>query len=923
MPESEYRQALAAGYGLESYRIIDVLGVGGFGVTYLAQHTRLGHRVALKEYLPNEFAVRDGTTVHPKSRTDEDSFQWGLERFLDEAKTLTRFRHTNIVRVIDYFEANNTAYFVMDYEVGKPLNVLLANRVLTEGQLRRVLWPILDGLKTVHKAGVLHRDIKPANIFIRQQQESPVLLDFGSARNYVGQHTKNPTSMVSPGYSPGEQYFGTEGDQGPWTDIYALAGVCYKAVTGETPLDALRRMNSLQRQGTDPLPKLAGRLDGYSASLLRAIDTGLSVVETDRPQSIDAWQSLIEGRRVGGPAAPPSPKPPLGKLVKPSKGPQPPNQNVRGLAATPKTRPRNRKLWVGAAAAAAALVAVVALFMTRGPTTQQLTIDTVPADAEVTIAGQDRAYGSDGFDLEPGNYQIVVAAPGYATHRERVSHGSTPTHVRIALTRLGLPLTIETSPADAEVSILSPPGTSYSPGAELPWGEYRVRVAADGFGPKEVELAHGPDPTRHRVALEPVNQPFTISPSPAGASVRIMNVKERYQAGMMLPPGDYRVEVSAAGYQTTVHTVVHGTVPTDQAVTLSTSVNEPFTILTDPPQANVHIVETDETYRPGLALAPGDYRVQISAAGYAPYQATVRHEGKAITHRIKLRSLQRLEPEMVRIAAGSFQMGDLSGLGYPREHPVHAVAIPTFALSVHEVTYAEFDRFSAATEHQRAHRIERDGYSVDSFPVSHVSWDDATAYAKWLSGETGKRYRLPTEAEWEYAARAGAETAYSFGNHQFELCQWANVADQTWAEEVKRRSPSADTGIAVACADGEYGLAAADSFVPNAFGLKNMHGNVWEWVADCYRADYGAAPTDGSAWGQQSCAERVVRGGAANSPAKHVRSAHREPRTPDTRVGNVGFRLAHDLVNNGIGDDVGVARPSDKADDEATDDRQP
>ena len=113
MNDSEHKQALPTGYRLQSYHVVDVLGIGGFGVTYLCEHTTLGHQVAIKEYLPNEFAVRDGVTVFPKSQADRDDFEWGLTRFLDEAKTLARFEHRNLVRVRDYFEANHTAYIVM------------------------------------------------------------------------------------------------------------------------------------------------------------------------------------------------------------------------------------------------------------------------------------------------------------------------------------------------------------------------------------------------------------------------------------------------------------------------------------------------------------------------------------------------------------------------------------------------------------------------------------------------------------------------------------------------------------------------------------------------------------------------------------------------------------------------------------------
>ena len=288
--EPSYRQALPPGFPLGTYRVVRTLGIGGFGVTYLCEHAGLGVQVAVKEYLPNEIAVRDGTEVHPKSAGDRDGFEWGLSRFLDEARTLARFEHPNVVRVRDRFEANNTAYIVMDYEDGEPLDALLRHHgTLTEAQLKRVVLPVADGLRQVHAAGFLHRDIKPSNVFVRRSDESPVLLDFGSARQALGRRSRSMTAIASAGYSPPEQYE-RDGAQGAWTDIYALSALCYRAITGNVPMEALSRQRQLLRTRTDPLPKLANaRVAGYSSAFLEAVDWGLRVVETERPQDLEEW----------------------------------------------------------------------------------------------------------------------------------------------------------------------------------------------------------------------------------------------------------------------------------------------------------------------------------------------------------------------------------------------------------------------------------------------------------------------------------------------------------------------------------------------------------------------------------------------------------------------------------------------------------
>ena len=207
---------------------------------------------------------------------------------MDEARTLARFDHRNIVKVHRYFEANGTAYIVMEYAEGETLADYLSRKgTLDEAELKRVLTPILDGLETVHGADFLHRDVKPSNIVIRDEEASPVLLDFGAARHAVNARSRSVTTIVTPGYAPIEQY-SSRGKQGPWTDIYALGAVCYKALTGETPVDSIDRLTD------DPLESVVKRCSGKRGrGFLKAVDWALNVKEGDRPQTIASWRAAI------------------------------------------------------------------------------------------------------------------------------------------------------------------------------------------------------------------------------------------------------------------------------------------------------------------------------------------------------------------------------------------------------------------------------------------------------------------------------------------------------------------------------------------------------------------------------------------------------------------------------------------------------
>ena len=226
-------------------------------------------------------------------------------------------------------------------------------------------------------------------------------------------------------------------------------------------------------------------------------------------------------------------------------------------------------------------------------------------------------------------------------------------------------------------------------------------------------------------------------------------------------------------------------------------------------------------------------------------------------------------PEMVVIPAGRFRMGSLPGAGYDNEKPVHEVVIARpFALSKYEVAFADYDRFT------HPNKVDDEGWGRGRRPVINVTWDDATEYAAWLSAETGKRYRLPTEAEWEYAARAGSTTKYS------------------WGDDIGSNRANCYNDY---CGDQWKNTAPAESFSANAWGLHDMHGNVYEWVQDCWNDSYAGAPGDGSAWTSGECGRRVIRGGSWLINPGYLRSASRIRYTRSNRCSNFGFRLAQDL----------------------------
>ena len=644
-----HRQALPEGTRLQEFELHRFLGAGGFGIAYLGRNTELDIPVAIKEYLPSDCALRERSlSVAPRSADDVEVYEWGLERFLEEARVLARFRHRNIVQIYQFFRAHGTGYIAMEYVEGQTLSDWLAGRdPLSEAELREILLPLLDGLEEVHRSGVMHRDIKPGNIIMRAEDDSPVLLDFGAARQTMMAKSRSVTAILTPGYAPVEQY-SEKGRQGPWTDIYALGALCYRALTGKVPEES---SNRILEDSLEPLEEIC-RGQG-SPEFLRAMDWALRVRQEDRPQDLEEWRAALEGERT------------------PEK---PRKREERKPALAPDLKPKRR--WVGKLA-----VGVMVL--------------------------------------------LIAAGGGY-----------------------------------------------------FGWMELEERRAAEEAARIAAEEEKRRLEEERKLALE--------------AEARRLAEEMARKA---------EAERKAA----------------------------------------------EEAAR---RMAPGrEFRDSLRSGG----------EG----------------PQMVVLPAGSFRMGCLSYDDdcQDGEKPAHNVRIARpFAVSVYEVTFEEYDRFADSTGRGRA---DDEGLGRGRRPVINVSWSDAQAYVAWLSAQTGAEYRLLSEAEWEYAARAGSTTKYSWG-------------DETGTNQANCRND--------VCGDQWEFTAPVGSFGPNGFGLYDMHGNVWEWVADCWNGSYEGAPFDGSAWMQGDCEMRVLRGGSWGYNPGLLRSAIRSRLTTGYRSGSNGFRVARTLT---------------------------
>ena len=716
MNDAQHRLALPQGTHIQDFEFHRVLGQGGFGITYLGWNLALDIPVAIKEYLPSDLATREyDLSVVPQSSQATSDFEWGLDRFIDEARILARFHHPNVVRVHHFFQAHRTAYIVMEYAEGETLSAFLERKgVLTEVELKAILYPILDGLEVVHRADFLHRDIKPSNIIIRDEDNSPLLLDFGSARQAIGTRSRSVTSIITPGYAPIEQY-SSRGVQGPWTDIYALGGVCYRALTGEVPDDATERVRH------DPLIPVVERCSGQvSAGFLSAIDWALAVDEGDRPQSIATWRTALE---------------------RGEKTTSTPEEEVQERDDDPPVHPVRKDGGIGKWLVQ---IACIVAFLIGG------------------------IY-----------YTNYVYLPGQRRQAQEA--------------------------AEAEIAR-----------ERTEWVSALLSDAAE-------------DMARDRLT------------SPAGA-----NAWEKYQTVLKLVPDH---AVATAGLDSIIGRYV--------------SKFESALRSKDFDKASEYVSRIREVYADVPVLSKMEGR--LSAA-----QEVERRLGEQRVGRT-FRDCPEC-PLMAVVPSGSFAMGSpREETGRDDEGPRHAVRIDyRFAVGVYEVSFDEWDACANAGGCNR-YVPDDEGWGRRNRPVINVSWEDVQSYVRWLSARTGQEYRLLSESEWEYVARAGTDTRYSWGNEIGLNRANCSGCGSRWDNEQ---------------------TAPVGSFSANAWGVYDMHGNVWEWVEDCYNDSYVGAPSDGSAWKSGNCSERVLRGGSRDHQPWFLRSANRFKYTTEFRYDISGFRVA-------------------------------
>ena len=830
MTHDEGRGVLAGGTRVAEFRVERPLGGGGFGATYLAWDVELEAWRAVKEYLPNGWRgdvwgrrLADGT-VGP-APGQEEAYRRGLERFVAEGRVLanSRLAHAHIVRVYRCFRARGTAYLVMEHVDGRNLKEALkeAGGWWPEARVRPVLAGLADGLSAVHAAGLVHRDVSPHNVMLRAGDDSPVLIDFGTARK-LEQRESGSLPLLKEGYAAIEQYrdewedhkrtpaYGllteadgsgrADRDQGPWTDVYGLGAVAYEALGGTAPKRASLRLLH------DTLQPVSAVAQGpVSPELASAVDAALSLYPWRRPQSMAAWVALWPDQPSESPLPEPVHPPVHPPHVSPRRAtPLPPHRGQKN------GEKRGRRWWLYAAAT---VLVVTAIALAR-------------------------------FVVPPGGDAGSAGTGG------------------------GADVTRVLSPAEVEAAL----GLDRAARQRIQEG-----LLAAGFDPGATNGSFGGDTRR---------------------AVRTWQAARGKLGTGFLDAADAEALRAAAAEA--------------ERQRLQAERREAERLEAERLEAERREAERREAERLEAERLEAERReaerLEAERREAERLEAERREAERLEAERLEAERLEaerRVQvfrdtctgcPEMVVVPAGTFTMGSpASEEGRnANEGPEHTVRVGSFALGRYEVTRGEYAAFATATgrsagnvcygstDWRGAVSWSDPGFAqTASHPVVCVDWEDARAYAAWLSRRTGASYRLPSESEWEYAARGGTRTSRYWGASSSGQCGHANGDD-------RRR-------FSAVCDDGHVFTSPVGTFAANRFGLSDMLGNVWEWVADCWHDDYVGAPTDGSAWGGSSGCRRVLRGGSWRSNPRDLRSAGRREDSSANPVDYIGFRVARTL----------------------------
>ncbi|WP_444943990.1 bifunctional serine/threonine-protein kinase/formylglycine-generating enzyme family protein [Microbulbifer sp. ZKSA006] len=744
------------------------------------------------------------------------------ERFQREANIVGQLSHPNIVGIHDIGRYRSLNYIAMDYMPGGSVAERLGRGGLDPLDALNVVRQIAMALDHSHSKGYVHRDLKPENILFREDG-SAVLSDFGVARAIARTTRMTNSGMVvgTPHYMSPEQARGTAVDGR--ADLYSLGVVLYEMLTGAVPYQADEAVAIAIKHLTDPIPRLPARHALYQPLL-------------DRFLAKDPDKRFQRGLDVADAAD--------------------------DLVATLAGKPANQISQLNNSTLNTSSLAKALLLTIYGSATDRLGKITANWRETAALESPERKEQHTvvrlrQFLAEPTKHKrpwlmsglIVFGLTSLWSLYSLINHKTD--------WQSGMPW-LDSAADFTAASLLGNKQASASALSR----EERESAQVEAEIEAEAEIAlNSPDSA---VAIAPLITTFA-APTDQQGPVAVENAALPEE---ILPlPAEVEKEAEAEA-------------EVEQPPLYSLTIN------TEPADARVRIMNIAPRYQPGIELSPGRYDVEVSRAGFSKVRQWVSIEAENLEVELKLerayiigRSFQSklisggLGPRMVPVAAGNFTMGNNQRR---LASPAHKVRVEQdFAMSVYEITFAEYDRFAEATGSAKPSDA---GWGRGDRPVINVTWQDAQEYVKWLSKESGKRYRLASEAEWEYAARGG-------NSHQY----WWASSDARGKANCRRGCSSEFTKLF------SISTAPVGHYPANPFGLFDTAGNVAEWVEDCYQAGYDSTKSTAAPIKIRGCQLHTVRGGSMRDISSKISSDYRKGLSETARAKDVGIRVVMEL----------------------------
>ena len=769
------------------YRIIEKLGQGGFGITYLAENTMLEGKVAIKEFFFKEYCERDDSTSRVTIPTsgNREIVQRFKQKFIKEAKTIFRLNHPNIVRILDVFEENDTAYYVMEYIEGESLSDMVTRRgAIPFAEAIGYVKAAAEALMYIHSKKINHLDIKPGNLMKRNDDGEIVLIDFGVAKQYdldTSQGTTTTPVGISCGYSPTEQYR-KNGVQtfSPQSDVYSLAATLFKLLTGNTPPEAME----IQDEG---LPVAELQAKHIPSAVISAIAMAMKG-RHERTQSVELFIANLQKTEDTFKVAENQQK----------------TENIRKKedARLPSGEDEIEALKEAEAQAMAEARAKVAAARKAREEAERKAREEAERKAEKERKAREEAErkireAREKAEAERKTREEAEIARKAREEAERKAREEAEQKAREEAARIAHEVAIRKAREEAEAKVLAQAKAMIE-------AERKAREAAEAKAAEAARKAEAEREAREQ-AERIAREKFAAERVAREEAARIAREKAETER---------KVKVEAEF---------------------------------------INNLNGDTTVMPSCSTEAGSKR-----------QKSERKAEKKF-------HIGGVSFDMIWVEGGTFCMGATSEQGddaYGDEEPVHSVTLSGYYIGKTEVTQALWESVMCSNPST---------IQDNDLPVENVSWDDCQEFIRKLNSLTGQNFRLPTEAEWEFACRGGNNSRgykYSGGN-DIDNVAWNtdNSGRKTWLRGISGRR-----------------VHHVATKLPNELGIYDMSGNVFEWCSDWY-GDYSIhAQTNPK--GSDDGVYRVLRGGSWGINARSCRSSYRSGGSPSFRSSYLGLRLA-------------------------------